>query len=85
MYLIIVFTNNILNFNNFIVAIRLTLCQLESAKFEIPRECKNIDDYTGDCVVALGKILQFWTTYDGFYREAGKYNIILSFILLNVY
>jgi len=54
----------------------LTLCQLDIAKFEIPQECKNIDkyDHSRECVVALGRINQFWTTYNGFYHESGLYN-----------
>jgi len=61
----------------YIVAIRLTLCQLEIARFEIPRDCKNMNDYPSDCVVALGKVSQFWATYIGFYREVGQ--LLLTF------
>ncbi|GET56060.1 Tht1-like nuclear fusion protein-domain-containing protein [Rhizophagus irregularis DAOM 181602=DAOM 197198] len=28
-----------------------------------------MNDYSSECVVALGKVSQFWTTYDGFYCE----------------
>ena len=55
-----------------LVAIRLTICQLQLAKFEIPLECKEMNKYTEECVVSLGKVTQFWTTYDGFYRDVGK-------------
>ncbi|CAG8689288.1 8671_t:CDS:2, partial [Rhizophagus irregularis] len=33
------------------------------------KDCKYMNDYSSECVVALGKVSQFWTTYDGFYCE----------------
>lgn len=63
----------------FLVAIRLTLCELATARHHTPPlECSpfinNVGPHiphhaVGDCVDALSRSAQFWSSYSGYLRE----------------
>lgn len=63
----------------FLVAIRLTLCELATARHHTPPlECSpfnnNVGSHiphhaVGDCVDALSRSAQFWSSYSGYLRE----------------
>lgn len=65
---------NLLNKSLIIVAIRLTICQLEKEKYQyvLPRKCNNLNDFD-ECVRELKEIPKFWGIYVRYYREVREY------------
>ncbi|GAA96079.1 uncharacterized protein L969DRAFT_103200 [Mixia osmundae IAM 14324] len=51
------------------VAIKLTLCELRSAAFSIPRECEAHHVNIKSCIEALGRSPQQWATYSVWSRD----------------
>ncbi|KAG0054772.1 hypothetical protein BGZ83_010448 [Gryganskiella cystojenkinii] len=60
-------------------AIRLTVCEIETAHLKVPEDClriglstapsKRIEKITSKCIQSLGRVPQHWTSYTGYFRE----------------
>ncbi|KAJ7924817.1 hypothetical protein B0H13DRAFT_1507122, partial [Mycena leptocephala] len=55
-------------------AISMTLCEISTgARDAIPLECiESSYNIQGECVDALARSQQFWTSYSGYLRDARK-------------
>lgn len=56
------------------LALKLTFCEMESLKLDLPSTCYNIySELEMDiCIAAVEKIPQYWTMFSGNYREIRK-------------
>ncbi|KIK60017.1 hypothetical protein GYMLUDRAFT_44041 [Collybiopsis luxurians FD-317 M1] len=58
----------------------MTLCELATAKHHAPMECRGFSgqyedgsDSPADCVNALSRSAQFWSSYSGYLREVREF------------
>ncbi|KAJ7181921.1 hypothetical protein C8R46DRAFT_1027724 [Mycena filopes] len=52
-------------------AIAMTLCEISTGPLaSVPLECRHPDIIPGQCVEALARSPQFWTSFSGYFRDA---------------
>lgn len=56
------------------LALKLTICEMESFKLTPPMTCNNLYDegQIDQCIVSIEKIPQYWTMFSGNYRDIRK-------------